>query len=78
MKPTGKVSKVSSSSYCQPKAEPESVLVVGDNPDSEIQAGNALGMRTVQILRPGIPRGDNATYYIQTLAELKALVRGNG
>jgi FMN phosphatase YigB (HAD superfamily) len=60
------------------KLEPESVLVVGDNPDSEIQAGNALGMRTVQILRPGIPRGDNATYYIQTLAELKALLRGNG
>lgn len=58
--------------------KPESVLVVGDNPDSEIQAGNALGMRTVQILRPGIPRGDNATYYIQTLAELKALLRGNG
>ena len=61
------------------KLKPENVLVVGDNPDSEIEAGNRLGMETVQILRPGVPRGDNATYYIQTLAELKAILqRANG
>lgn len=58
--------------------KPEEVLVVGDNPDSEIEAGNRLGMKTVQILRPGVPRADNATFYIQTLAELKALLRANG
>ena len=53
--------------------------MVGDNPDSEIEAGNRLGMETVQILRPGVPRADNATYYIQTLAELKAILqRANG
>src|SRR4051812_36804536 len=40
---------------------PEEVLIVGDNPDSEIEAGNRLGMRTVQILRAGVPRGSNAT-----------------
>jgi putative hydrolase of the HAD superfamily len=53
---------------------PDEVLVVGDNPDSEIDAGNQLGIKTVQILRPGVTRGDNASYYIDELAELKHLV----
>jgi putative hydrolase of the HAD superfamily len=50
------------------------VLVVGDNPESEIEAGNRLGTPTVQILRPGVVRGTNATHYIQELAELRALL----
>ena len=54
--------------------KPEDALVVGDNPDSEIEAGNRLGIRTVQILRPGVPRGNNALHYIQGLSELKDLV----
>lgn len=54
--------------------KPEEVLVVGDNPDSEIEAGNRLGMRTVQILRPGVPRSDNARQHIHGLAELKGLL----
>jgi FMN phosphatase YigB (HAD superfamily) len=49
---------------------PSEVLVVGDNPDSEIDAGNRLGITTVQILREGVPRGTNATRYIHTLDEL--------
>lgn len=53
---------------------PSEVLVVGDDPDSEIEAGNQLGMRTVQILREGVSRGSNATYYIHYLSELKELV----
>jgi FMN phosphatase YigB (HAD superfamily) len=57
---------------------PEEVIVVGDNPDSEIEAGNRLGMKTVQILRPGVPRANNATYYIETFDELKMLLeQGN-
>lgn len=40
-------------SVYQPR--PEEVLVVGDNPDSEIETGNRLGIRTVQVLRPGCP-----------------------
>ena len=55
--------------------KPEEVIVVGDNPDSEIEAGNKLGMKTVQILRPGVPRGSNATHYVNTLAELKSLLQ---
>ena len=50
------------------------VVVVGDNPDSEIEAGNALGMKTVQILRPGVSRGNNADWYIHSLAELGPLL----
>lgn len=52
--------------------------VVGDNPDSEIRAGNALGMTTVQILRPGVTKGDNARYHIQSLTELGPLLDGSG
>lgn len=52
----------------------DAVLVVGDNPESEIAAGNRLGLRTVQILRPGVSAGRNATYHIRTLAELGGLL----
>ena len=54
--------------------EPTTVLVVGDNPESEIEAGNRLGIPTVQILRPGVARGTNATHYIRELAELLHLI----
>jgi len=53
---------------------PAQVLVVGDNPDSEIAAGNRLGIATVQILRPGVTRCSNASYYIDGLAAVKELV----
>lgn len=54
--------------------DPGTVLVVGDNPDSEIDAGNQLGMSTAQILRPGITRGTNATHYIHGLNELRRIL----
>jgi FMN phosphatase YigB (HAD superfamily) len=50
--------------------EPGEVLVVGDDADSEIAAGNRLGVPTVQIQRPGIPRAENATHHIRSLTEL--------
>lgn len=53
---------------------PEEVMVVGDNPDSEIAAGNRLGIKTVQVLRPGVPRGKNATHYIKSLRNLVELL----
>jgi putative hydrolase of the HAD superfamily len=56
------------------RLSPAEVLVVGDNPDSEIEAGNQLGITTVQILRSGVRRGDNAAYYIDELAELAQLI----
>lgn len=54
--------------------EPPRVLVVGDNADAEIRAGNALGMTTVQILRPGVPFGSNAAHHIHGLQELQGLL----
>jgi FMN phosphatase YigB (HAD superfamily) len=53
----------------------DEVLVVGDSPSSEIEAGNRLGIPTVQILRPGVPRGNNATCYIHDLSELKSILQ---
>ncbi|MFQ3616473.1 MAG: HAD hydrolase-like protein [Cyanobacteriota bacterium] len=53
---------------------PAEVLVVGDNPDSELAAGNRLGICTVQTLRPGVEKSKLATHHIHTLGELKALV----
>ena len=53
---------------------PAEVLIVGDNADSEIEAGNRLGIPTVQTLRPGVPRASNATFHIHSLAELKLLL----
>jgi putative hydrolase of the HAD superfamily len=53
---------------------PQQVLVVGDNADSEIQAGNDLGMTTVQILRAGVPFGCNAVHHIHGLHELRGFL----
>jgi FMN phosphatase YigB (HAD superfamily) len=50
---------------------PREVLVVGDNPESEIVAGKKLGMTTIQTLRPGVPASPAATHHIRNLAELK-------
>jgi len=54
--------------------KPEEVLVVGDNPDSEIAAGNRLGMKTVQVLRPGVPYEDNASYFTNSLETLLGIL----
>lgn len=53
-------------------------IVVGDNPDSEIQAGNDLGLTTVQILRPGVLPGRAANHHIHSLHELVPLVAAPG
>lgn len=53
----------------------EDVWVVGDNADSEIAAGNRLGMTTVQILRPGVERSDAARYAVGNLREFGVLLR---
>jgi putative hydrolase of the HAD superfamily len=58
----------------QYKMRPEEVLVVGDNPDSEIAAGTALGMVTVQIIRrKGMAQADS-DYNIRTLHALKKII----
>ena len=49
---------------------PTEVLVVGDNADSEIEAGNRLGIQTVQTLRPGVTKAQTATFHVKGLEEL--------
>jgi putative hydrolase of the HAD superfamily len=46
------------------------VLVVGDNPASELKAAKALGIPTVQTLRPTIVKWDQADHHIASLKEL--------
>jgi FMN phosphatase YigB (HAD superfamily) len=53
---------------------PETTYVIGDNADSEIKAGNALNMVTVQILRDNVVKGANAQYYIRTFHELEEIL----
>ena len=50
------------------------LLVVGDNPESEIKAGNNIGIETVQILREGIAPSKIANYRIKHLNELNKLI----
>jgi HAD superfamily hydrolase (TIGR01509 family) len=56
----------------------EEVMVIGDNPDSEIAAGNQLGMKTVQVLRAGVSFRDNASYYTNSLNTLKGILSSAG
>jgi len=50
------------------------VLVVGDNPMSELRAAKSLGIRTVQTLRPTIEKWAEADYHIYSFEELAALL----
>ena len=54
--------------------QPREVLVVGDDANSEIAAGNRLGIPTVQIQRPGVPRAKNATHDIESFTELREVM----
>lgn len=56
------------------KLSPHEVLVIGDNPQSEIAAGNEIGIQTIQTLRPGIERSTAATFHVQSLRELADLI----
>lgn len=57
------------------RLQPGDALVIGDNPDSELAAGARVGIRTVQILRPGVVRSAAADHHIRGLAELVNLAR---
>lgn len=55
--------------------QPREVLVVGDDAQSEIAAGNRLGIPTVQILRAGVPRAESAVHRIVSLTELDEVMQ---
>lgn len=50
------------------------VLVIGDNPLSELLAGRNLGMVTVQTLRPGIKKSPIADHHVESLQALWPLL----
>lgn len=52
----------------------ENTFVIGDNADSEIKAGNALNMITIQMLRKGVVKGNNAKHYIRSFEELQTII----
>jgi putative hydrolase of the HAD superfamily len=53
----------------------EAFLVLGDSADSEIAAGNRLGMVTVQVQRDGVEPAEHANYHIRTCLELPDILR---
>ena len=53
--------------------ESSQTLVVGDNPDSEITAGNNLRMPTAQILRPGVTCDPRARFHVRNLHDVAEL-----
>ncbi len=53
------------------------VVVVGDNPDSELAAARRLGLRAVQIVRQGV-RPANGYDRVHVLAELREWLRRTG
>lgn len=57
---------------------PAEFLVVGDNEESELAAGERLGMTTVQTLRPGVPRSGRAMFHIRSLVELPGVIEAAG
>lgn len=50
------------------------VLVVGDNPASELGVAKSLGLRAVQTLRPTVEKWGGADHHISSLAELASLL----
>ncbi|EPX58552.1 putative hydrolase of the HAD superfamily [Cystobacter fuscus DSM 2262] len=50
------------------RLRPEEVVVLGDNPHSEIDAGNKLGIPTVQILRGRKQAAASASFHVEDLA----------
>ena len=54
--------------------KPGQVMVVGDNSESEITAGNRLGMVTVQILRRPFLKG-KADYYVKDLYGVREILQ---
>ena len=54
---------------------PSEVWVIGDSEESEICAGNSLGMKTVQILRPGVKESPKAQFHVSSLHEFLRLLQ---
>ena len=56
------------------KWDAHEVLVVGDNPRSELGAAKEIGIATIQTLRSGVEKWEGADHYIYSLNELGSFV----
>lgn len=56
------------------KKKPEEIWVIGDNPESEIQSGKKLGMKTIQRKSINMKSSEFADYEIDTFNELKEIL----
>lgn len=54
--------------------ESRRIMVVGDNPSTELGAGKRLGMVTVQTLRPTVVRWAEAEFHIMSFTELEPIL----
>ncbi len=50
------------------------MLIIGDNPKSELGKAKEIGVTTVQTLRPGVEKWKEADYHIRSLCELQSLL----
>lgn len=57
------------------KISPKDIIVIGDNPNSELKAGYELGVTTVQVARYGQRKSDYANFYVNNFQALTDIVR---
>ncbi|ATB37343.1 putative hydrolase of the HAD superfamily [Cystobacter fuscus] len=57
---------------------PAEVVVLGDNPHSEIDAGNKLGIPTVQILRGRKQAAESASFHVEDLTKFLRWIETRG
>lgn len=50
------------------------IMVIGDNPQSELEAGKNLGMTTVQLIKLGQQASEIADFHIESYTELKDIL----
>ncbi len=55
--------------------DPKFIAVVGDNPDTELQAGHNLGMKIIQIKKSGTDKSPLADAYINDFHDLKQVLK---
>ena len=56
------------------KKPTDKIWVIGDNPDSEINAAHKLGMKTIQRKSPSKTKSNLSNYYIESFKELHEII----
>ncbi len=64
--------------YREWQYQAQHIMVVGDNPEAEIQAGSQMGFFIVQIFKEEVDRSALANWYVEDLKELRDLLVEHG